>query len=163
MARKKKITSNVDAIPEAALITSTSTVVEVEEDSSSDTEKARQGLVDDSTPVDGDATEVAIKEITISDLEKSSAWAELKIHEYEDIIAHRKKWSDALLWLATFIIIMDFVVVILVGLNALSYRSPLAVPAFIGSSILEIFGLSYIVVQYLFSDSKNNKKEDKKK
>jgi hypothetical protein len=119
----------------------------------------KQTLVDESSPVDGSATEVAIKETTIADLEKSSAWAALKAQEYADIIAHRKKWSNTLLFLVSFIIVMDFVIVFLVGTNGLSYKSPLAIPAFIGSSVLEIFGLSYIVVQYLFPNSKPSTKD----
>jgi len=118
----------------------------------------RQSLVDDSSPIDGSATELAIKETTIADLEKSSVWAALQAQEYAEIIAHRKKWSDALLKLVSFIIISDFIVVFLVGIKKLSYTGSFAVPAFIGSSILEIFGLSYIVVQYLFPNDKNGKK-----
>jgi hypothetical protein len=109
----------------------------------------KQVLVNSSTPVDTSSNE-AIQDTVITDLTKGSAWTDLQAREFEDVILHRKRWSNVLLALVSLIIVMDFVVMVLTGTNALSYTSSLAIPAFIGSSILEIFGLSYIVVQYLF-------------
>lgn len=116
----------------------------------------KQDLIDGSTPVDGAATEVEIREITTLDREKSSIWAQLQIQEYADTLDQRKKWSSALLGLVSFIIIMDFVIVVLVGCNLLTYSSSLALPSFIGASILEIFGLSILVVKYLFPGPKQD-------
>lgn len=116
---------------------------------------SRQVLVDNSVPADAGDSEVVLKDTATADLSKTLAWSELKLREYEDVILHRKRWSNILLALVSLIIIMDFIIMILAGTNALSYTNGLAIPAFIGSSILEIFGLSYIVVQYLFPNGNN--------
>jgi hypothetical protein len=119
----------------------------------SDSSAIRQALVDNSTPANIDE-EVVLQDAATNDLSKTLAWFELKIREYDDVISQRNRWSNILLSLVSLIIIMDFVIMILAGLNILHYTNGLAIPAFIGSSILEIFGLSYIVVQYLFPGGK---------
>ncbi len=110
----------------------------------------KQVLLKGSAVLTADTGETAAKDTVVSDLISSASWAELTTREYQDILQHRKRWSNVLLSLVSLIIVMDFVIMILTGTNALSFTSSLAVPAFIGSSILEIFGLSYIVVRYLF-------------
>jgi hypothetical protein len=110
----------------------------------------KANLVKSSEPVNSTAPALVFKESVSDDLEQDAEASALEIREFKDVIQHRKKWSDALLALVRLIIIMDFVIMILVGLGILKYGGNYVLPAFIASSVLEIFGLSYIVVQYLF-------------
>ncbi|HSX05059.1 MAG TPA: hypothetical protein VLF69_01140 [Candidatus Saccharimonadales bacterium] len=119
----------------------------------------RQELVDESSPIDGEATEASIKENTISDIQKDAAWLELQLQEYREIISHRKNWSDGLLLLVGFIIICDFIIVVASGTGLLQFSNAWAIPAFITSNLAEVFGLSFIVVQYLFPNSKGSRKD----
>ncbi|HSX35961.1 MAG TPA: hypothetical protein VLH84_03440 [Patescibacteria group bacterium] len=124
-----------------------------------DTDEERQELVDESSPIDGGASEVAIKETTLSDIQKDSAWLELQLQEYREIIGHRKNWSDGLLLLVGYIIIVDFVIVGAVGAGLLSFVITWSIPAFITANLAEVFGLSFIVVRYLFPNHKDSKDE----
>jgi hypothetical protein len=90
-------------------------------------------------------------EASIVPVEESSSWSEMKLLEYGRIIEHRKQWSDWLLVLVCYITIMDFVVLLLLGSGAIQFEESITVPTFIGGTLLEVFGLSYIVVQFLFN------------
>lgn len=110
----------------------------------------RQALIDASSPVYNTMAEAALKETTISDIERSSAWAELQLEEFREIIGHRKNWSDGLLFLIGMIVLMDIVVILYVGAGLLIFENSLAVPAFIGSTLLAVYGLANLVVRFLF-------------
>ena len=86
--------------------------------------------------------------------EESASWSEMKLLEYGRIIEHRKQWSDWLLVLVSYITIMDFVVLLLVGAKVITFSDSFTVPTFIGATLLEVFGLSYIVVAFLFNKDK---------
>jgi hypothetical protein len=124
-------------------------------------DEERQTLVEESSPIDGAAEQLALKETTITDLEKSSAWAQLKLIEFKEIIGHRKNWSNGLLLLVMLIVVMDFLVVIFVGAGWLLFQSAWAIPTFVAANLAEVFGLSLLVVRFLFPSPKIGDKRSK--
>lgn len=69
----------------------------------------------------------------------------------EDIIKMRKCWSYVVLSCIGLIVVLDFLIVFLLGFKVISFKEGYLIPIFITDSILEVFGLAYVVVKFLFN------------
>lgn len=77
---------------------------------------------------------------------------QLDLKERNDVIEMRRTWSFWLLRAIIWIIVMDFAVIFLVGLNLMSFKNSYIVPFFIGESLIKTLGLALIVVKFLFNE-----------
>lgn len=93
-------------------------------------------------------------------LNEEKEQARIRAKGREDIIRMRRIWSYAILICILSIVLLDFVIIFLLGFRLLIFDKGYLIPIFISESILEIFGLAFIVVNFLF-DKNFFKKIDK--
>lgn len=77
----------------------------------------------------------------------------ISLAEFQQVLDQRQLWSNALRYIIWLIVVMDGAVIGLVGFNVLKFpTSPFALPTFIGSSMLEVYGLARLVIKFFFSN-----------
>lgn len=91
------------------------------------------------------------EEKSIHELEIDRRNAEIEAREQEDIIQMRRAWSRWLLACIVGLVIFDAIIILSLGLGLMSFAQDYLVPVFIGESLLKIFGLAFIVVEFLFN------------
>ena len=111
----------------------------------------RPGALQALEPIDGEAEQERLQEISFQELDYASARIQLELQEYADRLGQRRLWSKCLLYAVLFIIFSDTAIVFGVGCGILSFGdNPYAIPGFIAGNLAEIFTLSAIVVNWLF-------------
>jgi hypothetical protein len=126
-------------------------------------------LVESELPTDDSDYDVKLQEIldqlekapeepeketgTLQSLEYQRTVLELRLRELEKsgVINMRAYWSKWILACIVVIVVFDCYLMLALGYGWASYSNATFIPVFIGESILKIFGLAYIVVNYLFS------------
>lgn len=83
-------------------------------------------------------------------LESERANAEIIAESLRQIVRMRGIWSLGLLILIGGIILLNYVFVFFMGFHWLEFDNQWVFPIFIGQSILQIVGMGFIVVQFLF-------------
>lgn len=104
------------------------------------------------------STEVSVdtKEITKSlDQTKNDTIYAIEAKEKGDILKMRRLWSKWLLGLIVFIVLFDSFIIIGLGFNIIQFTAEYLVPAFIVENLVKVFGLAYIVVNFLFPNEDN--------
>jgi len=91
-----------------------------------------------------------------SQLDQTSADAELRAIEKAELIAMRGKWSMSVLVILAFIVITDTFFIYAVGLGWLNFSNNYVIPAFIGEGLIKTIGLAYIIVNFLFNKDSFN-------
>lgn len=85
----------------------------------------------------------------LSGLEKRSDDT-LKTEENDGILVRRKQWSFWVLLFIGAIIFFDMMLVVLYGMNLLTFKDPNVVIAVITDNFLKIFGLGYLITRETF-------------
>lgn len=81
---------------------------------------------------------------------KSDAEETLVDKENKEIINMRRRWSDWILFFIGLIIAFDMILVILYGLEKLSFEDPQVVMVIVTENFLKIIGLGLLITNNLF-------------
>ena len=79
---------------------------------------------------------------------------DLKELEKEDILDMRKKWSDWVLFCVVLIVAWDAIVIGLIGIGWLQFKNDNIILHFLIESVIKLFGLAIIIVNFLFPKNK---------
>jgi hypothetical protein len=83
-------------------------------------------------------------------LEVNRALLQKRLRQSNEMMSLRKRWSMGLLICVVSIVFLNFVMLFLLGLNIMSFPDPFIFPAFLGQSLLQIVGMGFVIVQFLF-------------
>ncbi len=88
-----------------------------------------------------------------AEVQKTSDERELEIElgGRKDFFQLRKKWSGYLFWFLLLTLIFQFFVAISIGIGLMSYPSETVVNVLLTESFIQIVGLVFLVVKFLFS------------
>ncbi len=111
-----------------------------------DRQEALQAISKDGTQVSVDPHAV---EQTLDQTKKDTLEA-IDEREKGDILKMRRLWSKSLLASIMFIVLFDSAIILGLGLHLISFEAEYLVPAFIIENLIKVFGLAYIVVNFLF-------------
>ncbi len=93
------------------------------------------------------------KEFQKEELLNHDEYGQLKIRGLRDHFQHKKYWSWLLMFAIGFMVIFQFILVILVGVNALDFRDyTWLLPTLMVQYLAQIVGLAVFVVRSLFKD-----------
>jgi hypothetical protein len=90
---------------------------------------------------------------------KLSHWENLELRSRKEFLDMRKTWSRWIIAWITGIIVFHIVLVCLIGCDILEYKdNGWLLVATIVEGLLEIFGMGFIIVKFLFDGRSNDKR-----
>lgn len=88
--------------------------------------------------------------------------AKTKLAQWDGFIKMRERWSEVILKCVVAIICFDFLVIFLSGLKILDFQKDWVLPTIIGDSLIKVFGLAWIMVEFLFNEKSILSEEGKR-